>query len=131
MAFPLFVTGIAAVFLATLHLALTFHVIAKRRSDRIVHGDNDDKDMMKRIRGHANASEQIPIALITLGLAEWALPGWWLIVIAALLVVGRYMHGIYFWTAGMPHQLRQFGMLMTLLAQIGATAVLAIGLVTL
>lgn len=129
MEFPLIVTGYATVILAVVHMALTFHVIGKRRSDRIVHGDNDDKDMMKRIRGHANASEQIPIALITLALSEWVLPGWWTIIIAAMLVAGRVMHGIYFGRPGAPHQLRQFGMVLTLLAQMGSIATLLIGLI--
>ncbi|MEO0344567.1 MAG: MAPEG family protein [Pseudomonadota bacterium] len=129
MEFPLYITGFATVLLAILHLSLTFNVIFKRRSDKIVHGDNNDKTMMKRIRGHANASEQIPIALITMALAEWVLPGWWIAAIASLLVIGRIIHGVYFAQQGLPHQLRVFGMLFTLFAQIGSITTLTIGLI--
>ena len=130
MEFPLIITGYATAVLAVLHLALTFNVIAKRRRDRIVHGDNDDKVMMKRIRGHANASEQIPIALITLGLAEWTLPGWWILIAAALLVIGRIMHGAYFARHGLPHNFRVLGMLFTLTSQMLSITILLIGLTT-
>ncbi|MEO1561915.1 MAG: MAPEG family protein [Pseudomonadota bacterium] len=129
MSFPIIVTGYTTVALAIVHMALTFRVIGKRRSDKIIHGDADDKDMMKRIRGHANASEQIPIALITLGLAEWVASGWWIIVIAIGFVTGRVMHGLYFAYHGFPHQFRVFGMLLTLVFQIAAIATLLIGLV--
>jgi len=128
MEFPLVITGYTTVALAVLHMVLTFNVIFKRRSDKIVHGDNNDKVMMKRIRGHANASEQIPIALITLALAEWVLPGWWIVLIAIGLVAGRLMHGLYFGYHGFPHQFRVLGMLFTLIAQMASIAILLIGL---
>ena len=129
MDFPLIVTGYTTVALAILHITLTFNVISKRRSDKIVHGDADDKEMMKRIRGHANTSEQIPIALITLALAEWVLPGWWIIVIAVGFVTGRVMHGLYFAYHGFPHQFRVLGMIFTLLFQMAAIAILLTGLI--
>ncbi|MEM0978129.1 MAG: MAPEG family protein [Pseudomonadota bacterium] len=129
MDFPLIVTGYTTVALAILHMTLTFNVISKRRSDKIAHGDNDDKIMMKRIRGHANASEQIPIALVTLALTEWVLPGWWIIAIAVGLTAGRLMHGLYFGYHGFPHQFRFFGMLLTLMSQMASIAILLTGLI--
>lgn len=129
--FPLYVTGWATVVLAIWHLTLTALVIIGRRTGGIVHGDNGDKSMMKRIRGHANASEQIPLALITLGLSEWVLSGWWTIAIAVSLILGRVLHGLYFGFHGLPHQFRQLGMFLTICAQIGSICVLALGLLTL
>ena len=128
MSLPVIVTAWTTVALAIVHLALTFHVIGKRRSDKIVHGDANDKDMMKRIRGHANASEQIPIALITLGLAEWVLPGWWIAIIAVVLVAGRISHALYFAFPNFPWQMRFFGMILTLSAQLASIITLTLGL---
>ncbi len=112
------VTSMTAVFAGALILLLTIKVIRLRRRDGVVLGDNDDRILAKAIRGHANAVEQLPIALILMGLAE-AQDGSTVLLLlaAALLVAGRTMHGIYFAIHGTHWRLRMYGMLLTLLAQ--------------
>ena len=124
------VTALTALALATLLLALTVHVIVGRRSAGIVHGDGDDRAFAKRVRGHANAAEQVPIALIVMALAEVREAHAWALAIPALLLVGgRLSHALYFARHGLSFRLRVFGMLATLLAQAGLILTLAATLV--
>jgi uncharacterized membrane protein YecN with MAPEG domain len=100
-------------------------VVFERRSKRIVHGDNADKVTQKRIRAHANASEQIPISLILIGANEYLMGGAILIwVMAAMLIIGRVLHAYYFAVNGSHHNLRVVGMSLTLLSQIIAVIAL-------
>jgi hypothetical protein len=120
-------TSITAIFAGLLILSLTAKVIQLRRRDGVVLGDNDNRTLTKEIRGHANATEQFPIALILMGLAE-AQGGstGFLAAFAACLVVGRLLHAVYFAMHGTHWRLRQLGMLLTLLAQAGLVAMLAV-----
>lgn len=123
------ITSWTAVILAILYLAQTFSVIAKRRSGSIVHGDGDDKSMMKRIRGHGNSAEQMPIFLILMALSEASMGhSTWLCIIATLFILGRAGHAYYFLDVGATHHFRMFGMMFTLLSQIFITATLAVSL---
>ncbi|MCP5075315.1 MAG: glutathione S-transferase [Rhodobacteraceae bacterium] len=126
--FPLTVTAWTAVILGALMLWLTLRVVAARRADGIVLGDNDDRVVTKKIRGHANAAEQIPIALILLGFAELLQPIWVVLPVAALLVIGRILHGIYFTIPGTSWRLRVYGMWMTVIVQALALVAVAAGL---
>ncbi len=127
--FPLPVTAWTTVLLAALFQWLTFRVIGMRRKDHILLGDGGDHIMNKKIRGQANAAEQIPISLILLGLTEYVMPGMAPLAIAVILVVGRVMHGIYFAMHGTNFRLRVYGMLLTLVAQTMAITALAVGLI--
>ena len=127
--FPIPVTAWSTIILAVLFQWLTFRVIGVRRKDHIVLGDGGDHVMNKKIRGQANAAEQIPIALILLGLAEYLLPGLMPMIIAVLLVTGRAMHAVYFTIHGTNFRLRFYGMLLTLVAQTLAILAVAIGLI--
>lgn len=119
------ITSATAIVLVALHLILTFRVIGIRRRDGVVLGDNDDRVLTKAIRGQANASEQIPLGLIMLGLCELqGGPGVVLAILAVMFTIGRVMHGLYFAQHGMPWHLRFYGMLMTLSAQIGLVGAL-------
>jgi len=115
--FPLHITAWSALILGTLLLFLTFKVIGRRRSEKIVLGDGDDKIMQKRIRGHANAAEQIPMALILLGFVEYLNGTTYACVIAAILIIGRLLHGLYFISTDLTFRFRFYGMLLTLIAQ--------------
>ena len=124
----LYITGVTTLALALLHIGLTFRVIQFRRQNGTAFGDSENRAFMKAIRGHSNASEQIPIALLTLGFAEYFMPGVWIIIAALLLVVGRILHGLYFAYDGTHFYFRFWGMLFTLIAQGVAIIALGIGL---
>jgi len=118
VAIDLPVTSLAALLNGLLFLALTVRVIAYRRGQRIVLGDNNDRVLIKRMRGHGNAAEQMPIALILLALCELQGAGAWpLLITAGVFTVGRMLHGVYFTFQGIPWPLRFYGMVLTLTAQ--------------
>ncbi len=126
---PLPITSVTALFTAVIILLLTLKVIQLRRRGGVVLGDNNDRPLTKAIRGHANAVEQIPIALILMGLAEAQGGGTTLLTLcAAGLVLGRASHGIYFAIDGTHWRLRMIGMSLTLLAQIGLIVSLALAM---
>lgn len=122
--FPLHITAWTSLILGALLLFLTIRVIRDRRSKKIVYGDDGDKAMVKKIRGHANASEQIPIALIMLGFVEYLQGSTYAAIIATILIIGRILHAIYFSFDGIHWRFRFFGMLMTVISQ--ALALLAL-----
>ena len=112
------ITSTTAVFAGVLILLLTIKVIRLRRGGGVVLGDNDDRVLAKAIRGHGNAVEQLPIALIIMGLAEAQSGSTPLLVLSALLLVtGRVMHAVYFAIHGTHWRLRMYGMLLTMIAQ--------------
>jgi uncharacterized membrane protein YecN with MAPEG domain len=123
------VTSITALFAGTLILLLTMKVVQLRRRGGVVLGDNDDRILTKAIRGHGNAVEQLPIALIIMGLSEAQGGNTFLLVLAAaVLIAGRIMHAVYFAFHGTHWRLRMYGMLLTLLAQGGLVLTLALTL---
>ena len=86
--FSLSVT-VAAVVLGLLYVILTFQIGLQRGRDRIALGDNGDPVSAKKIRGHANAAEQIPLGLILIGLNEAMNSGPTAMTLAALLAASR------------------------------------------
>ncbi len=125
------ITSLTAIFLACLHLALTWRVITIRRKDGVVLGDNDDRVLTKAIRGQANAAEQIPLGLILLGLSELqGGPFMLLCVLALVFTAGRTMHAVYFGVPGTPWPLRFYGMFLTLVGHAGLVCTLGFTVLT-
>ena len=121
------ITSLTAIFASVLILLLTIKVIQLRRRGGVVLGDNGDRALAKAIRGHANAVEQLPIALILMGLAEMQGGPFALLVLSALaLVAGRALHAIYFAIHGTHWRLRFVGMWLT----VGAQGALILALTT-
>ncbi|MEM6905845.1 MAG: MAPEG family protein [Pseudomonadota bacterium] len=121
---PLPITALYAGPLAIWILVLTFGVVRVRRKNLISLGHAENKQLEQRIRGHGNAVETIPIALILLGLAEGlGTPALVLHLLGLLLVAGRVMHGIHFLQGRQALTFRFYGMLLTIIA----IALLALG----
>ncbi|MCH2163290.1 MAG: MAPEG family protein [Marinovum sp.] len=108
------ITSIYAAFLALLFIALSFRVIAYRRSNKISLGDEGNKSLMKRMRAHANCAEYVPMGLIVLALVEaQEAPSVAVHALGLLLLIGRVMHG-YGFSASPPIMfLRVWGMILT------------------
>lgn len=120
------VTSITAIFAGLLILLLTIKVVQLRRRDGVVLGDNGNRPLAKAIRGHANAVEQLPIALIVMGLSEAQSATMPVLALAAIvLIVGRIMHAIYFAIHGTHWRLRFYGMWLTIIAQGTLVVILA------
>ncbi len=78
------------------YLVLSLRVVKHRRTG-IGLGDGGDKTMLRRIRGHGNFAEYVPLALILLAALE--LNGMSLYVLHGLglaLLAGRLLHGYAF-----------------------------------
>ncbi len=92
LAFPA-VTAAAAGALGVLQVALTFYVGGGRMTFGTGLGDGGQEALHRRIRMHANLTENAPLVLILLGLLE--LSGAWprlVLVIAPAFVICRIVH---------------------------------------
>ncbi|PJI85000.1 hypothetical protein BC777_2994 [Yoonia maricola] len=115
------ITSLTALCAGLIILLMTIKVIQLRRRGGVVLGDGggDHRALAKAIRGHANAVEQLPIALILMGLAELQSGNATLLTLSAVtLIIGRFLHAVYFAHDGTHWRLRLAGMGLTLLAQI-------------
>ena len=117
------VTAITAGLLSIFLLVLSVRVVRLRRKNRVSIGHGDSEELHRAVRGQANCAEYAPIGILLLLIAElqsvWVLP---LVLLAAMLLVGRFMHGYAFaFTTGNMF-LRSMGMRLT----IGAIVVLAL-----
>jgi len=60
-------------------------------------GDGGDLTMQRRIRGHANFAEYVPLVLVLMALLELGgMPAWFLHALGASLLMGRLLHGYAF-----------------------------------
>ncbi len=121
------ITTWTAVFNGALFFILTVAVIRYRRGNGVVLGDNEDRVLAKLIRGHGNAAEQMPIALILVALCEVQGGGGVILgLLAAVFTIGRILHGAYFIRHGLHWMFRFYGMMGTLIAQIGLLIVVLV-----
>ncbi|MBA8888748.1 hypothetical protein FHW12_002984 [Dokdonella fugitiva] len=89
------ITGIYAALATLLVLVLALRTSLGRHGKRISTGDGGDHDMFLRIRAHANAIENLPLALLLLGLLEWNQTApLWLHVCGCVLLAGRVLHAL-------------------------------------
>ena len=88
------ITMLYAGLLSLWFLVLSWRVVQKRRHG-INLGDGGDPDMLRRIRGHANFAEYVPLILLLLAFLEsGGLAKWLVHVLGAALLVARLIHGI-------------------------------------
>lgn len=87
------ITSLYAGVLAILFLALSARVVAVR--GRVSLGDGGDPVVLRRMRGHANFAEYVPLILLMMALLEFQhVAAWQLHALGATLVVARLLHGI-------------------------------------
>lgn len=89
------VTGIYAALATLIVLALAARISMRRHGQHIGIGDGGDRDLFRRIRAHANALENLPLALLLLLLLELnqTRPAW-LHAFGIALIAGRILHAI-------------------------------------
>lgn len=85
-------------------------------------GDGGDPLMVRRIRGHGNFAEYVPLILLMCGLLEYSGERKWIVhALGATLLVGRLLHGYAFsFTANSPVG-RFAGASLTLVALLAAS----------
>lgn len=105
---------------------LSFRIGGLRHSLKISIGDGGHPIMIRAMRGQANFTENVPMALILLVLmALLGTPVWVLHIFGIMLVLGRILHGIHFLSEDAPGWQRALGALSTIAVQVLA----ALGLV--
>jgi uncharacterized protein len=87
------IVAIYAALLGLLVIALSARVVGYRRAHKIGIGLRDDKDLERRVRVHANAIENVPIALIVIAFFEQGgAPGWSIHALGGALFLARIGH---------------------------------------
>jgi uncharacterized membrane protein YecN with MAPEG domain len=90
---PPVVTSIYAALGALLVIVLALRVVMQRRKGAIGLGDGGDRDLQQCIRVHANAIENLPLALLMLLILELrGIPAPWLHGLGAALILARALH---------------------------------------
>ncbi|MCR9235165.1 MAG: MAPEG family protein [Alphaproteobacteria bacterium] len=98
---------------------------ALRRKHRVAVGDGGNKHLIRIMRGHGNAAENIPITLIMLAIAAMiGTPVFVLHILGILFVLGRILHAWHFIQDDAPGWQRFVGFGLSALV----TLVLALGL---
>lgn len=89
------ITGIYAALATLLVLILAARVSLGRRKARVGIGHGGDDELARRIRAHANALENLPLALLLLLLLDLdrVAPAW-LHLFGVVLILGRILHAI-------------------------------------
>jgi uncharacterized membrane protein YecN with MAPEG domain len=121
---PVPITALYTAVLALILTVLGFQVgsVRSRTGISILHGDN--MELAERIRRHANFVENVPMALLLLGLIE--LNGATPVMLHSLgvaLVVARILHPIGLHHDNMRHPLRGLGAFGTILVILIASGV--------
>lgn len=106
-------------------VVLSFRTIFTRRRLRVSLGDGGLPEMSTAARVFGNASEYIPPLLIGLVLmASLGLPGLWVHIAGATMLVGRLLHAWGLSQARQPAIGRLSGMILTQLSLIGTAGAL-------
>ena len=114
------ITALYAALLSIFLVVLGGLVVRTRIKEGIAIGDGGNKAMLAAIRVHANAVENIPIALLLMFLLEVnGGSGWWLHALGEALVVGRVMHAFGLFQKRNVNYWRQMGMVITWLVTLG------------
>lgn len=106
------IVALYSAILALLLVYLSFYTIATRRRLKIGLGDDDNMEMRRAIRVHANCAEYAPMGLILLACVEWQQPSeLWTHALGITLLLGRFLHAYGLATAKFPF--RFSGMILT------------------
>ncbi|MDH3646125.1 MAG: MAPEG family protein [Gammaproteobacteria bacterium] len=104
------ITALYAGLLALVLTWLSFRAGSLRGKKKISVGDGGDIEMLEAMRGHANAAEYVPIALILLGTMELnGANSTFLHVLGVVLVITRIAHPLGLKADNMGDPLRAIG----------------------
>ena len=117
------IAAIYAAILGILGAILTVQVIVNRARLKIINGDGGNPQMAQAIRAHGNFTEQVPLAVLLLVLAE-ALGAAPMVVhgIGVVLVVARVLSAIGLSRSQALTMPRQSGAGLTILSVVAASA---------
>ena len=91
------ITALYAGLLGVVLFVLSYRVVQQRRASSISLGHKEDKVLERRIRGHGNFVEYVPMCLILLAALEMqGGPVWLVHGLGLMLLAGRLLHGYAF-----------------------------------
>lgn len=115
----------AAIF-GILHVIFTLRVGGYRLRHKVSLGDGGDTELLKRIRGHGNFTENVPIGLILLLLNELnGLAENYLLILGGIFLVARIGHYLSI-VMKLPFIVRPICMISTLLVILTSSVLLLI-----
>lgn len=107
------------VFSTLLLLGLQWHVIARRRTEKIALGEGEDRQLMRRVRVHANAFENlVPFSVLLIASDLNGVSPGWLVVPILMMVLGRVLHPLGMLNPKKYHVTRVIGMACSILATV-------------
>lgn len=107
-------TGIYAAVLALIQVFLTLRVVKMRHVKKVSLGDGGQEELVRRIRGHGNFTETVPIAVLLMLIAELSgSPFWCIHALGVLMVIARLMHYIGVVSGSGHGKFRYYGMVIT------------------
>lgn len=111
---------------AILNIWLMLRIGAVRNAEKISVGDEDNENLIRRMRAQANFVENAPFVLILIGAIELSGRGEpWLAWVAGLFIIGRIAHA--FGMEGGSLQIgRMIGTIVSLLTLLGLSVVAAL-----
>ena len=109
------VSGLYAAIFVLLQVIFIMKVVKLRWAKEISLGDGGDEELNRRVRGHANFIETVPMALALMVIAELSgAPLWAVHALGTLMVLARISH-YYGMTTGSGHgKFRFYGMVITI-----------------
>ncbi|KEO91913.1 GST-like protein [Erythrobacter longus] len=120
------VTLSSAAAAAILNIWLMLRVGAVRQAEKISVGDEDNENLIRRMRAQANFVENAPFVLILLAVIELSGRGEpWLAWVAGLFIVGRIAHA-FGMDGGSMQVGRMIGTLVSMLTLLGLAVVAAL-----
>ena len=120
------VTLSAAAAAAILNVWLMLRVGAVRNAEKIYLGDEDNVNLIRRMRAHANFTETAPFVLVLIAAIEIAGKGGeWLPYVAGIYIIGRIGHA-FGMEGGSMQMGRLIGIIITLLTLLGLAIVAAL-----
>ncbi|MEM8641837.1 MAG: MAPEG family protein [Cyanobacteria bacterium P01_G01_bin.54] len=122
------ITPLYAGILGLLFFGLSAMVVRQRSLDQVNLGTGGKVTLERRVRGHGNFAEYVPLILVLMAITELSqTAAWQLHLIGALLLVGRLAHAYCFLFTRSSVVTRVGGMILTFAALImGSLSCLAI-----
>jgi len=121
------ITAWAVAICGIFYMFQTLQVIRARGAEGVSIGDGGDELLLRRMRGQANAAEQMPMTLLALGMAELLGGNTWVLLPLAVIFTGaRISHGYAFGWLTHNRPLRFYGMLLSSLSSLGIMGYLGI-----
>lgn len=113
------ISGIYAAAFALIQIWMILKVAMTRRGEKVSLGDGGNDTLSRKMRGHGNFVETVPMALFLMVIAELSgAPLWCIHVLGLLMLCSRILHYIGLTTGTGYGKPRVYGMMLTFLVYV-------------